>query len=52
MKRLHPGVPLWSICGVGLLFLSLLSGCAFTPGGKMEEAIKSHKGVIISPVFS
>ena len=52
MKRLHPGVPLRSICGVGLLFLSLLSGCAFTPGGKMEEAIKSHKGVIISPVFS
>lgn len=35
-----------------LVVLSMVSGCAFTPSGKIEEAIKSNKGVVISPVFS
>lgn len=35
-----------------LVALTMVSGCAFTPSGKIEEALRSNKGVVISPVFN
>lgn len=34
------------------LVVLALSGCAFTPSGKMEEALKSGRAVVISPGFT